>query len=487
MTAANVAYGLWSHDIMGPNEDPELFTRWLQWSAYSGVMRMHDRGESAGLCNTDLIHPFHACGVVRPWDAPTKYFEPNRAALRARASLVPYIYSMLAKSYTTGLSLLRPMYYEYPELDAAYKASPDGAFGQFFFGDDLLVSPVVNKASDGFFGDQLAHQKIWVPPGMWIEHDTGAVHVGGDAGHVLDGAFALGEVPVFVRAGAIIPRRPIPRAGLTNGLAAEPYNALELSLYPGATSGSVSIYEDDGTTTAYLEGHHANIIATYTFHSHIINFTLLTTGSFAGQAPTRALTLRVVNAPPAAAVYHGATELKYAAFGGIGTWSYDGPATTLVIEGVRRDTSEQQTISVALPESMAAMWQDGALAGLRGAISHANLAKASLDEVRLTPGSTDMSASGELDKMSSLGEVLSDTAGMDDSFAAWKEVVSASRKQLEAAFAEVKATSMWLHQQIWNSNPELPVSGGLYRKRYGLGLLATSLKQLPVEEYAVLV
>ena len=47
-TAANVGYGYWSHDVEGPSADLELYTRWVQWGALSGVMRMHERGMSGG-------------------------------------------------------------------------------------------------------------------------------------------------------------------------------------------------------------------------------------------------------------------------------------------------------------------------------------------------------------------------------------------------------------------------------------------------------
>jgi alpha-glucosidase (family GH31 glycosyl hydrolase) len=54
-TAANVGFGYWSHDIVGAGgaADTEMYVRWVQWGSYSGVLRMHDRGESAGPCADD--------------------------------------------------------------------------------------------------------------------------------------------------------------------------------------------------------------------------------------------------------------------------------------------------------------------------------------------------------------------------------------------------------------------------------------------------
>ncbi len=53
MTGTNVGYGFWSHDIEGPANDLEMYVRWVQWAAYSGVFRSHERGMSAGGCADD--------------------------------------------------------------------------------------------------------------------------------------------------------------------------------------------------------------------------------------------------------------------------------------------------------------------------------------------------------------------------------------------------------------------------------------------------
>ena len=77
-TASNVGYGFWSHDIEGPGNDHELYTRWIQWASYSAVFRSHDRGMSGGGCaDTPLWKP---CSTVKPWNVPTKFFEANRAS-----------------------------------------------------------------------------------------------------------------------------------------------------------------------------------------------------------------------------------------------------------------------------------------------------------------------------------------------------------------------------------------------------------------------
>jgi alpha-glucosidase (family GH31 glycosyl hydrolase) len=102
------------------------FVRWIQWGSFSAVMRSHDRGMSAGLC-ADV----NLCNIVRVWEVPNKYFEANRLALQVRATLLPYIYTTYRQAFDTGLSPLRPMYYDFPEFDEAYTAaSPDGSMAQ---------------------------------------------------------------------------------------------------------------------------------------------------------------------------------------------------------------------------------------------------------------------------------------------------------------------------------------------------------------------
>lgn len=93
----------------------------MQWAAFSGVLRSHDRGMSAGTCyDTD------SCSHVRIWETPTKYFEAMRDAMQTRDAMLPYVYTMARQSFDTGLGALRPMYYEYPELDSAYTCDATG-------------------------------------------------------------------------------------------------------------------------------------------------------------------------------------------------------------------------------------------------------------------------------------------------------------------------------------------------------------------------
>jgi hypothetical protein len=155
---------------------------------------------------------------------------------------------MARVAHDTGVSICRPMYYEYPEEDAAYAARY-----QYFFGDQMIAAPIVQPADPD---TGLAAADVWVPDGTWIEYTTketfngpGWVRLVGD----------LGRVPMLMKAGAILPlAAPLETLSpphLSSGTtAAIPGDRLILSIFPGA-AGRFRLYEDDGLSEAYREGH----------------------------------------------------------------------------------------------------------------------------------------------------------------------------------------------------------------------------------------
>ena len=91
LTAANVGYGYWSHDIEQPAADYEMGVRWVQWAAHSPVFRSHERGMSGGGC-ADTLQTGQArsqCSIVEPWNVPQLFAEANRLAMRRRLELTP--------------------------------------------------------------------------------------------------------------------------------------------------------------------------------------------------------------------------------------------------------------------------------------------------------------------------------------------------------------------------------------------------------------
>lgn len=220
-TASNVAYGYWSHDIgghMGGEPNSEMYLRWLQFGIFSPIVRTHSTKSS------ELER--------RIWKH-TDYFEMMRDVLQFRYALVPYIYTASRKAYDTGISICRPMYYDYPEKQEAYDFK-----GQYMFGDEMLVAPVTEKIVEQV---GLASKKIWLPEGHWYELFTGSMLKGGS---VVERKFAINEIPFYVKAGAIIPMYP-KRSHLQCII-----DTLALTIIPG-DNGETNIYEDDGTTSDY--------------------------------------------------------------------------------------------------------------------------------------------------------------------------------------------------------------------------------------------
>ncbi len=224
-TAANVGYGWWSHDIGGHMqgvEDPELYLRWVQFGVFSPILRLHSTKNKYQ--------------DRRPWAFGPKVFESARTAFQLRHAFIPYIYSMAWRDRNCGAPLVRPMYHGWPHEESAY-ACP----GQYMFGSELVAAPYVKPLEKD---TGLSRQVIWLPDGNWFEFNGPGRYAGG--WHALHGT--LDEIPVFARAGAIIPLDGKPEFGRTD----LPKN-LEIHVFPGE-NGSLKLYEDDGETQAYLKG-----------------------------------------------------------------------------------------------------------------------------------------------------------------------------------------------------------------------------------------
>ena len=108
-TAANVGFGYWSHDIGGHMHgpvQPELYTRWIQFGAFSPILRTHTTK------NPDAER--------RIWAYPPEFSKPMRDAFLLRYAMIPYIYTAARGTYDGGIPFLRPMYYDNPDAEEAY-------------------------------------------------------------------------------------------------------------------------------------------------------------------------------------------------------------------------------------------------------------------------------------------------------------------------------------------------------------------------------
>lgn len=228
-TAANVGYGWWSHDIGGhmfKDGTPELYLRWVQFGVFSPIFRLHSTAKP------ELDR--------RPWGKPERYFHAARAAMQLRHALIPYIYSMAWRAHQTGISLVTPMYYGNMEDASAFEAQD-----QYFFGSELVVAPITERAHPK---TGLATKKVWLPPGRWFNYFSGEEFAGGRWHEV---SADLEDIPVYAKAGAIVPLASSPTwGGIDNP------TELHLHIFPGADN-TFDLYEDNGETVEYEQGKYA--------------------------------------------------------------------------------------------------------------------------------------------------------------------------------------------------------------------------------------
>jgi alpha-glucosidase (family GH31 glycosyl hydrolase) len=239
-TAANVAYGWWSHDIGGHffvDLTAELYLRWVQFGVFSPIFRLHSS-------NMPVLDR-------RPWgNKPERIFHAARDAMQIRHALIPYIYSMAWRAYQTGISLVTPMYYGNMDSADAFEAKD-----QYFFGSELFAAPVLRPVSTK---TGLATQKVWFPAGTWFDFFTGEQVSGGGWRTV---RARLEDMPVYAKAGAIVPLAPkVGWGGIENP------TELDLYVFPGAAN-RFELYEDDGETTDYQRGKYA--ITAFTLEKNV--------------------------------------------------------------------------------------------------------------------------------------------------------------------------------------------------------------------------
>lgn len=223
-TASNVGYAYWGHDLGGHAftdekivNDPELMLRWIQFGVFTPIFRSHATKD-------DRIER-------RMWKFSN--FPLMRDAVKLRYALFPYIYTMARKTYDTGIGICRPLYYEFPDDEEAYRYE-----GEYFFGDDILVAPITEAAADG----KTSSKEIWFPEGQWWSVATNQL-VEGPRTMTMD--FTAKDIPYFYKAGAVIPLNPASVDRVTT----RP-TQIVLDIVAGSDGESV-LYEDEGDNPDY--------------------------------------------------------------------------------------------------------------------------------------------------------------------------------------------------------------------------------------------
>lgn len=212
--------GLFSigHDVggfHGPTPDPELFCRFNEFCALWPRMVMNSWNDD---------------GVVNlPWMYP-QVIPQVREAISLRYRLMPYLYTQMWRASRDGIPAVRPLFYDFPADRTALTVED-----AFMLGPDILVAPVLEEGA--------RERSVYLPEHAegWYDWHEGKHHRGGAVATV---AAPLGRLPLFVRAGALIP------LGDPAGL-----STLRELLACGPVEGASSeLYEDDGETTEWRDG-----------------------------------------------------------------------------------------------------------------------------------------------------------------------------------------------------------------------------------------
>jgi alpha-glucosidase (family GH31 glycosyl hydrolase) len=233
----------WGTDIGGfvPTGEltGELYVRWFQFGAFCTLFRSHGR-----VWTLRLPWGWNQGPPTAPVAAETRFTIPEaefhngavepicRKYLELRYRLMPYLYSAVRESTATGMPVMRALWLHYPGEPAAVARGDE-----YLWGRDMLVAPVVEKGA--------AERRVYLPTGAWYDFWTNQRHAGGsEIARPVD----LETIPLYLRAGAILPMGPVKQY---TGEAVEA--PLEILVYPGA-DGSFLLYEDDGASFRYRGG-----------------------------------------------------------------------------------------------------------------------------------------------------------------------------------------------------------------------------------------
>jgi alpha-glucosidase len=207
-------------DIGGFTEHPssELFIRWMQLGVFHPMMRVHSSGDH---------------GEQEPWSFSEEATDIARKFIELRYKLLPYLYTAFWQNATAGTPMLRPVaFLDATDLNALHRNE------EFLYGDHLLVSPVAKQGA--------ISQYMYLPRGNWYDFFSNNKVEGGREIQV---NAALDSMPLFARAGAVIPLYPVMQYVGEHRL-----EQLTLRIYHEESRVRSTLYEDAGDGYAYKKG-----------------------------------------------------------------------------------------------------------------------------------------------------------------------------------------------------------------------------------------
>ncbi|OGU77563.1 MAG: hypothetical protein A2V93_12440 [Ignavibacteria bacterium RBG_16_34_14] len=203
---------------------PELYVRWMQFGTFSPITRAHGSNQP-----------------TEPWNFGAEAEMINKNFIQLRYQLIPYIYSMAYENYKTGMPLVRPLFFDYTSNNLDLFNLSD----TYLFGKNILVSPVMNENQTS--------KLVYLPEGKWIDFRDDKIY---DGGSFYFFQMPLSSMPVFIKAGSVIPMQPV-----MNYTDEFPADTIIIKSYPVENnSSSFILYEDDGKTLDYQSGFFAETI-----------------------------------------------------------------------------------------------------------------------------------------------------------------------------------------------------------------------------------
>ena len=205
-----------ARETVGHNDDyPELFTRWFEYGVFSPTLRLHGQRT-----HTEV------------WAYGKQAETVIARYLKLRYTLIPYLYSLGKQNHDGGAPFMRALYMDFPNDP---KVSNIG--DEYMLGPDFLVTPVTEQG--------ITSRQVYLPAGAdWYNFWTNEKLAGGQTVTV---AAPIDQIPVFVRAGSILPMgADIPNTSVHQAISS-------IRVYPGRST-QFALYDDDGVTNDYLKG-----------------------------------------------------------------------------------------------------------------------------------------------------------------------------------------------------------------------------------------
>ncbi len=219
--------------------DAELYIRWIQLAVFHTFMRTHSASNESGFDQD-------------PWSFGEECEAIVRKFIELRYKLLPYHYTTFWQYSKQGTPMLRPLcFIAQDDPEAWYRNE------EFLFGDHLLVSAVAQPGQK--------QKKVYLPAGHWYSYWTDELFEGRQEIAI---PTPLDEIPLFVRAGAVIPNYPVMQY-----VGEKPVEEMLLHVYCGKEDRVISeLYEDAGDHYGYLKDEY-NFIRFKTFmhegHFHL--------------------------------------------------------------------------------------------------------------------------------------------------------------------------------------------------------------------------